>query len=89
MPMHSDRRRHDRRRGRYSDLDWFAEDPWAEPDLAALERDNEDEWYPGLWEPTDDDEAWGLDDATDPSSEYPYDGWGPVRRRRRRASDRP
>ncbi len=87
MPMHTDRRRRSRSGGRYSELDWFAEDPWAEPDSAALGTDDEDEWYPGLWEPTDDDEAWASDDATDPWSMDPYDGWGPVRRRRR--SDSP
>lgn len=89
MPIDSDRRRRDRSRGRYGDLDWFAEDPWGEPDLAALEDNSEDERYPGLWEPTDDDEAWSSDHATDPSDEEPHDGWGPVRRRRKRPSHGP
>ncbi len=89
MPMHNDRRRRHGGRQRYSELDWFAEDPWAEPDLVALEADGEDEWLGGLWETTEDDQAWESDDAADPWSEDPYDGWGPVRRRRKRSSDRP
>lgn len=82
MPMHSDRRRRGRSYGRHSELDWFAEDPWAEPDFAALDSGRDDEWYPGLWEPTDDDELW-LDGETDATGEDPYDGWGPVRPRKR------
>ena len=89
MPMHNDRRGRKKGTRRYSELDWFAEDPWAEPDLAALERDGEDEWIPSLWETTDDDQASGIDDVTDPWSEDPYDGWGPVRLRRKGADDRP
>ena len=89
MPMHSDRRRRGRTRRRRSELDWFAEDPWAEPDLAALERDGEEDRYASLWEATDDDEAWSSDEATDTWHEDPYDGWGPVRPRRKRPSDRP
>ena len=68
MPMHSDRKRRARARGRYSERDCLAE-------------------Y--LREPADDDEAYRSGDATDLWSEDPYDDWRPVRRRRRRASDRP
>ena len=85
MPMHTDRRRRGRSQRRHSDLDWFAEDPWGEPDVAALEGDAEDDWYPGLWEPSDDDDVWEADGEA--SSEDPYDGWGPVRPRRKRPSD--
>lgn len=85
MPMHTDRRRRGRRHGRYSDLDWFAEDPWAEPDLSALERDADDDWYPGLWESTDDEVL--VSDDPDSWDEDQYDGWGPIRRRKR-LSDR-
>jgi hypothetical protein len=69
-------------------MDWFTEDPWAEPSLTALE-DEEDEWYPGLWESSDEDEVWAVDDEVDVSTEDPYDGWGPVRPRRKRPSSRP
>ncbi len=86
MPMHIERRRKNRSRGRYSELDWFAEDPWAEPDLAALERGEEDEWYPGLWEPSD-EETWRFEDSDDETDEDPFNGWGPVRRRRTLPSD--
>lgn len=89
MPMHSDRRRHGRGRRRRSELDWFAEDPWADPDVAALEGDDEEEWYPGLWEPGDDDSVWAAEDSADAWSEDPYDGWGPVRPRRGRPSGGP
>ncbi len=87
MPMHTERRRRGRGHGRYSDLDWFGEDPWAEPDLAALERDADDEWYPGSWESTDED-FLSADDVADSWNEDQYDGWGPIRRRKR-PSERP
>lgn len=77
MPKHRERRRRDK--FRRSELDWFAEDPWAEPDLDAMEHDEEDVWYPGLWEP--DDEELQSEDVDIYSPSDPYDGWGPVRRR--------
>ncbi len=79
MPMHTDRRR--RRRGRRSELDWFGEDPWAEPN--AYGSDSEDESYEGLFESESDDELFELDDPIEVWSDDPYDGWGPVRRRLR------
>lgn len=87
MPMHTDRRRRGRIRQRHSDLDWFAEDPWAEPDLAALEQSFEDDWYPGLWEPTDEENP-SSEEETDPWDDDDHDGWGPVRPRRKRRADR-
>ena len=89
MPMHSERRRRGRSRRRNSALDWFSEDPWAEPDAAALDGDGEDEWYPGLSESTGDNDAWSDDELSDAWSDDPYDGWGPIRGRRKCPSDRP
>ena len=78
MPMHSDRRKK-RRRGKrdYRALDWFSEDPWAEPAPGASDADVED---------------WSLDffgadaEELDLFIEDPHDGWGPVRPRGRRRS---
>ena len=88
MPMHSDRRRRRPVRGRESVLDWFAEDPWAEPDQAAWEDDDGDDWYPGFDEPADDMDGatWSAEEAKDDWTEDPYDGWGPVRPRQRRTN---
>lgn len=84
MPMHNDRRRRNRGRRRSSVLDWFAEDPWGEPDLAMRETDDDDAWGPSLWEPSDDDTVPGSEDTW---SEDPDDDWGPIRRRRGYPSD--
>ena len=79
MPMHTDRRR--RRRGRRSTLDWFAEDPWAEPD--AYTSDREDGGYGDLFETQDDDVMGDFDDPIEVWNEEPFDDWGPIRRRLR------
>lgn len=71
MPMRSNRMKRGRIRRRRSELDWFAEDPWAEPGPAARE-DKQDEWDAGLMGLRDEDD-WRDDD---------YDGWGPIRLRR-------
>jgi len=77
MPMRSDRIKRGPARRPRSELDWFAEDPWAERDSSARE-DEQDEWNDGLTESvghnvaTDDDE-WGDDEC---------EGWGPIRLRR-------
>lgn len=71
MPMRSNRMKRGRIRRRRSELDWFAEDPWAEPDPAARE-DKQDEWDAGLMGLSDEDD-WRDED---------YDGWGPIRPRR-------
>lgn len=53
MPMRSDRLKRGRIRRRRSELDWFAEDPWAEPESAAQE-DKQDGWDSGLMGLSDD-----------------------------------
>ena len=73
MPIRSDRMKRSRIRHRRSELDWFAEDPWAEPKRTV----REDEWDAGLMDSIDDDD-WRDDD---------YDGWGPIRPRRRPLGD--
>ena len=60
MPMRGDRTKRERDRSRNSDLDWFAEDPWSDPELASLE-DSQDDWEPDLWGTNDE----GLDDSLD------------------------
>lgn len=75
----------DRDRGRKNDLDWFAEDPWSDPDLASFE-DSQDDWEPDLWGTIDEDLDEGLqeydeEEESDSLNEDDYDGWGPVRRR--------
>lgn len=80
MPMHTDRRRRGRRSR--SELDWFAEDPWGEPETAAPD-DIDDDWYPGLFQ-SDSDDHWELDDGEGTWMEDPSDDWGPIRRRARR-----
>lgn len=81
MRMRSDRMKRGRIRRRRSELDWFAEDPWAEPDPAARE-DEQDEWDAGLIGLSDDDD-WRDNDWRDDD----YDGWGPIRPRRRPLGD--
>lgn len=84
MPMRSDRMKRGRIRGRRSELlDWFAEDPWAEPGSAAGE-DMRDEWNASLLDPSD-EETRGDDVGEWDDDEY--DGWGPVRPRRRHLRD--
>jgi hypothetical protein len=94
MPMRGDRTKHQRDRNRNSDLDWFAEDPWSDPELASLE-DSHDDWEPDLWGTNDEglDDSLELDDGLEDledeedketMNEDDYDGWGPVRRRTKR-----
>jgi hypothetical protein len=87
MPRYSDKRRRRPVRSRESALDWFAEDPWAEPEAASWEDDDGDDWYPGLYDPSDDVDAatWGAEEADEDWKDDPYDGWGPVRPRRKRS----
>ncbi len=80
MPKHTERGRRGRRRAS-SQLDWFSEDPWAEPSWDAAEQDDEDTWYPGLWEPDDEDKL--SEDLEGYLAAEPYDDWGPIRRRAR------
>lgn len=82
MPMKNDRRKPSRGRRYRSELDWFSEDPWAEPVPQASE-DDWDEWTPDLWalnEGDPEDADWNEGDEWD---EEDHDGWGPVRPRRR------
>jgi len=77
MPMRSDRIKRGRIRRRLGELDWFAEDPWAEPDSSAWEheqnaRNAELSDSVGEYVSAEDD-AWGDDE---------YEGWGPIRLRR-------
>lgn len=77
MPMRSDRIKRGRIRRRRSEIDWFAEDPWAEPDASAWE-DEQDEWNADLSESFEEDVS-ADDDAGDNDE---YEGWGPIRLRR-------
>jgi len=88
MPIRGDRTKRDRDR-RHSELDWFAEDPWSDPDLASLE-DSQDDWDPELWGTSDealDDWDESEEDEESDEDEDEHDGWGPVRRRGKRKSD--
>lgn len=85
MPMHSDRTRRERIRRSRSDLDWFGEDPWADPDDAEAGL-GEDDWY--LFAPEDED-LEGLEESDPDEADWdedPADDWGPIRRRRERVS---
>jgi hypothetical protein len=86
MPTHNERRRHQRTRGRGSALDWFGEDPWGDPELAAF-QDDEDEDYADLWELSDEERAASAheDDEADDWNDEPFDDWGPIRARRGRS----
>ena len=94
MPMRGDRTKRERDRSRNSELDWFAEDPWSDPELASL-GDSQDDWEPDLWGTNDEglDDSLDLDDGLEDlddeeeketMNEDDYDGWGPVRRRTKR-----
>jgi hypothetical protein len=85
MPTRADKTKRERDRGRKSDLDWFAEDPWSDPNVASFE-DSQDDREPDLWGSTDEDldeslEDWDEGEEEDLMDEDDYDGWGPVRRR--------
>jgi len=85
MPMRTDKTKRGRIRRSNSDLDWFAEDPWAEPGEAMFE-DSSDDWDLSSMQATD-EEGTGLgadDEEDEPES---ADNWGPIRRRRARRSE--
>jgi len=64
-----------------SDLEWFAEDPWAEPGDAMFDE-SDDDWDLGSLQATDEESSgFGDDDDDDPEAS---DDWGPIRRRRER-----
>lgn len=82
MPMRSDRTKRDRIRRHRSELDWFAEDPWAEPNRPPAEYSLND-WHPGAWGSDEgdlDDEGWKGEDEWNEDSD---DEWGPIRPRRK------
>lgn len=89
MTIRSHRAKRDRIHRHRSELDWFAEDPWGEPDSPTSE-DGLDDWQPALWGSTA--EEVGDGDSTDEEevsasgevSEEGYDDWGPIRPRRGR-----
>ena len=76
MPMRSDRMKRGRRRRRHSELDWFAEDPGAEPDPPAAWKDKRNEL-----------DFESLDPSANDWRDEGYDGWGPIRSRRRSLRD--
>jgi hypothetical protein len=82
MPMQNDRRKPSRARRYRSELDWFAEDPWAEPEQQASE-DDWDEQIPNLWAWNEDDLDEGDWNERDEWNEEDHDGWAPIRPRRR------
>lgn len=87
MPMRGDRTKREREGRRSSKLDWFAEDPWSDPELASLE-DSQDDWEPDLWGTSDEAlESWNESEDDEDSNEDDHDGWGPVRRRTKRSRE--
>ena len=82
MPTQNDRRKPGRARRYRSELDWFGEDPWAEPDPQASE-DDWDQQIPNLWASNEDDPDEGDWNERDEWNEEDHDGWGPIRPRRR------
>ena len=86
MPMRGDKTKRDRDH-RPSELDWFAEDPWSDPDLASL-GDSQDDWDPDLWGTSDESvDDWDESEENEESDEDEHDGWGPVRRRTKRKGE--
>ena len=81
MPMRKDRTKRGRIRRHSSELDWFGEDPWAEPDRPASE-DSLDDWHPALGSSNEDDFGDGDWIDEDEGIEDSHDGWGPIRLRR-------
>ena len=81
MRTHRERRKGGRIRRHRSELDWFAEDPWAETEGPAATRSLED-----LHEDFDDPIEKELDDVDlsedEESDDDEYGGWGAIRPRR-------
>jgi len=84
MPMRTDRTKRGRIRRSSSDLDWFSEDPWAEPGEATF-GDGDDDWDLGSLQATDEENA-GFN-ADDEDDQERSDDWGPIRRRRERGRE--
>jgi hypothetical protein len=81
--MQRNRRKGGRIRRHRSELDWFAEDPWAETDgpAATLSFDDWQQGFEDLIENDLDDVDLSEDEESD---EDVHDGWGPIRPRRGR-----
>ena len=87
MPMRTQRTKGGRNRNRSSEMDWFAEDPWADPESEAAFEAAELDWSPDAWGSTEEDlEASDSDDEDRYSDEEVADDddWGPIRPRRSR-----
>jgi hypothetical protein len=81
MRMRRETRKVGRIRRRHSELDWFAEDPWAETQSPAAPLSLED-WQQDFADLSEND----LSDAESSGDEEwdadEYDGWGAIRPRR-------
>ncbi len=88
--MRTERTNRRRDKNRHSELDWFAEDPWGEPGLAAFDDKDDDDDYAGMWGQSEDseDEDWTLHEDGDEWNEDAHDGWGAIRSRRKRPGRR-
>lgn len=84
--MRSTRTRRGRSQRHGSELDWFAEDPWADPDRPSSE-DSSDDWESGLVASDDDSFIDGFWAEEDGEPEDDLDDWGPIQRRRPRKRD--
>lgn len=88
MPIRTQRTKGGKTRNRGSEMDWFAEDPWADPESEAAFEAAELDWSPDSWGSTDED----LDaSSSEDEDKYTDDGdaddddWGPIRPRRNAA----
>ncbi len=82
MPMRSEGTRRGRLHRRRSEMDWFEEDPWADPNCQPSE-DSLNDWEPLLLDSEDEprvDGSWTDDEEIDDDP----DDWGPIRLRHRR-----
>lgn len=86
MPMRNTRTRRSRSQSHGSELDWFAEDPWADPDRASSEESSDD-WEAELMAEDDDSLIDGFWADEDGEPEADLDDWGPIQRRRTRKRD--
>ncbi|MGB8332579.1 MAG: hypothetical protein WCE62_20815 [Polyangiales bacterium] len=83
--MRTDRMKRGRIRRSSGDLDWFAEDPWAEPGSEMLDE-SVDDWDLDSLEATDEEDT-GLGDDDEGDDPERYDDWGPIRRRGERSRE--
>lgn len=86
MPTRTNRTKRGRIRGSGSELDWFSEDPWGEPDEAMF-ADADDAWDLEAFGSPDEDTADSVsEDDDEEDDDENFGDWGPVRRRRGRKS---